>query len=544
LPVPADQAASKIEAGIALLRSHQLHPAKDAFSAGLTINPRSVDALTWRGITENQLEEYKEAVRDFDSALRIDPDALPAHYNLALSLIKLGQTDPAIKNLEVVVKAQPAVAEAQYNLAILLESKQALSQAVEHLQAAYQAQPEDNVVNQHLMLDLLLLGRENEAQASLEKFLQAATPDSLQQSGVALLAAGCFKQAVLLFEAEQARAPDNKGVGLLLARAYIGAQEDHKAISLLETLPQGDEDVAYLRGLAYAATGASEEAESAFQHAARINPRSARAFYQLGLLESAVPAQQSEAIQHLEMATQLDPGNAPYEVVLARILLEHDQVSEAASLLRRVRTGGPESAERNLLLGIAEVSQGNAAGALPKLEESVTQNPKLALSHNMLGFCYFAQGAYAKAAEAYRDASNISPETLIFAHNAAIAFERSDNLDQAMVYAKRAAALNAGGEDHYVIGKLLAKTGRRDEAIRELKQAIALSPDLEASYYLLARIYMQLNEAEQAAAWSAKLTELKQKHERAYVASKRQGDPLASTLLQGARLNAAEVGNP
>jgi len=544
--VQTDPAAQKIAAGITLLRSHQLHPARDAFSASLAVNPRSVDALTWRGITENQLQQYKEAVQDFESALRMDPNSLPAHYNLALALIRLGQTDAAIKNLESVVKAQPSAAEAQYNLAILLEQKQALSEAAEHLQAAYQVQPDDIGINQHRMVDLLMLGREKEAQSSLETFLKTATPESLQQAGGALLAAGCFKQAVLLLEAGQAHAPDNPSVGLLLARAYIGAQEDHKALSLLDQLPPGNqaEDVAYLRGLAYAAMGASEEAESAFQHAARINPQSARAFYQLGLLESAVPEQQSEAIEHLHEATRLDPANAAYQVVLARVLLEHDQVDEAAALLQHVRTRGPESAERNLLLGIAEVSQGNAAGALPALQESVAQNPKLALSQNMLGFCYFEQGAYAKAAEAYRHASDISPDTLIFAHNAAIAFERADNLEQAMVYAKRAVALNAGGEDYYLIGKLLAKTGRRDDAIGELKRAIDASPDLESAYYLLARTYMQLGQTEQAALWSAKLTELKQKHELAYVAMKHAGGLSPSTLLHGARLNAAEPDTP
>jgi tetratricopeptide (TPR) repeat protein len=156
-------AAADIESGMQLFRSKDAAAAKLKFSAAVKLNPRSADALTWRGITENQLKQYREAAQDFQAALRINPEEMSAHYNLALTFIRLGETDSAIAELRMVTKAHPGVVEPEYNLAVLLEARKATAEAAEHLEAAYQAQPADTGVAQHLLVDLWVLGRGNEA---------------------------------------------------------------------------------------------------------------------------------------------------------------------------------------------------------------------------------------------------------------------------------------------------------------------------------------------------------------------------------------------
>jgi tetratricopeptide (TPR) repeat protein len=164
----------------------------------------------------------------------------------------------------------------------------------------------------------------------------------------------------------------------------------------------------------------------------------------------------------------------------------------------------------------------------------------------MLGFCYFVQGDLAKAAASYKQASDLSPEIRIFAHGAAVVFDRSNDADQAMVYATRAVALpGANGEDHYLIGKLFAKAGRKEDAIRELNEAIALNPDMEGAYYLLGRTYMQQGDAEKATEWMGRMKELKQKHEHAYAEARKNAKPISSsTLLHGAPMAGSETIEP
>jgi Flp pilus assembly protein TadD len=185
-----------------------------------------------------------------------------------------------------------------------------------------------------------------------------------------------------------------------------------------------------------------------------------------------------------------------------------------------------------------------SAQAVPTLERAVEENPSLALSHNMLGFCLLAQGDVAKAATSYGKASDLDPGSRIFAHGAAVAFDRSNNANRAMEYATRAVALpGADGEDHYLLGKLFAKTSQQHEAIRELNEAVAVDPDLEEAYYLLARAYMQTGDNAQASEWITKLKDLKQKHEHANAAASGKTTPTtSSTLLRGAPITVSATG--
>jgi tetratricopeptide (TPR) repeat protein len=541
-----DSVAADIASGIHLLESREPAAAKQKFSAAVTADPRSADALTWRGITENQLKQYEEAVRDFEAALGIDPNQLPAHYNLALSLIRIGQADRAIDQLKIVVRVQPGVLEPEYNLAILLEEKHLTAEAIEHLKTINGAQQNDPGILQHLLVDLFVLGRTDEAQSILEQLRTASPAEAQLHAAKALLEAGQFRPAIRLLEDVHAQ-PGHES-DMLLARAYIGAQENVQAIKLLNPTEKTDRtgETAYLLGVAYLAAGEMPEAKDAFEYAIKTNPRNARALYHLGMMQSDLPEQLSTALRDFREAIRLEPSNPAYGIALGKILLQHNDAQEAMVLLQRVHAEGPESAERDLLLGIAQITVRGPGQAVPSLLRATSEDPSLALSYNMLGFCYFVQGDLAKAAASYRQASDLNPETRIFAHGAAVAFDRSNDAEDAMVYAARAVSLpGANGEDHYLVGKLLAKAGRNEDAVHELSEAIELSPDLDAAYYLLGRTYMQMGETAKATEWIAKLKDVKQKHERSYAEEIRKAKPIkSSTLLQGAPMAGSDLEGP
>jgi tetratricopeptide (TPR) repeat protein len=547
-PAKEDPATASIENGIRSLHNGEYATAKSQFTAAIKANPRSADALTWRGITENSLKHYTEAVSDFEEALRLVPNQVPAEYNLALSFIRLGQTDKAIDHLRAVVKIQPGATDPEYNLAILLETKQATGEAVEHLQAAYKADPRDFAVCQHLLVDLLRMGRVEDAQPLLEQILSVSSADQLLQVGAALLAAGQFQQAIQMLEKARLQSQPSLSADLVLARAYIGAQEDHKAINLLKPAETSDKtgEASYLLGAAYLDAGAVQDARIAFARAVKLNPRNGLALYHLGLLESDIPEERPDAIAHLREAVRLGPDNPAFGIALGKLLLQQDDAQGAQLLLQHVRAEGPQGAERDLLLGIAQITLSGAQQAAPTFLRAIEENPSLALSYNILGFCYFQQGELAKAAGYYKKASELSPESRIFAHGAAVALERSGDVNQAMVYAAHAVALpDANGEDHYLVAKLLAKSGHKEDAIRELNRAISLDPEMEQPYYLLARTYMQVGDSAAATQWMDKLKDLKQKHERAYAEARKNTKPIPpSTLLQGAPLTSSESDAP
>lgn len=537
-PAKTDPATPYLQSGIRLFEKRDFAGATLQFKAAARANPRSADALTWLGIAENQLKEYAQAKVDFEAALRIDPTRVPAHYNLALNLIRTGESNLAIEQLKIVVRAQPGVLEPEYNLALLLEQTHSISEALEHLKAAYKADPDDPGVIQHLLIDLFATGREDEARPILDRMQTRDSGEVRRQVGAALIEAGNYKQAVAILEGTPTPAKRNYEEDMLLARAYIGAHEDFKAVDLLKSAEMLDStgEIAYLLGLAYSDAGATQEAGSAFEYAIQKNPGNGRALYRLGMIESREKDQSTAAISHLREALRLEPGNSAYGIELGKVLLQHDDAPHALAVMERVHADGSEGGERDLLLGIAQIIVRGPNQAVSSLERGVTENPSLALTHNMLGFCYLSLGEIEKAAAAYANASDLDPGSRVFAHGAAAAFDRSNDAGRAMVYAARAAALpDANGEDHFLVGKLLAKTGKDREAILELSQAIALDADLEGAYILLGRTFLHAGNTAQATEWIAKLKDLKKKHEREDAASRSHISPVtSSTLLRGA----------
>jgi tetratricopeptide (TPR) repeat protein len=469
---------------------------------------------------------------------RPDHNEISAHYNQALRLIRLGQYESAIGELRLVVRAEPGALEPEYYLAILLEREHALGEAAEHLNAAHMANPSDTRVLQHLVSDLLALGKKEAAQSVLNQLLASGSLATKQQAGEALLEAGDYRQAALLLENARSHSQPNLELDILLARAEIGAQDDFKAIDLLKPHEATDRtgETAYWLGVAYWSAGATEEARSAFSEAAKLNPHNGRAFYHLGAIEATEPDQVPRAVIDLEEALRLEPENASYGLTLGKLLLQQDQAKEAVESLNHVRGNELENGERDLLIGIAQISLTGPGSAISTLLHAAAENPSLALTYNMLGFCYFDTGNMIKASAAYRKASDLSPETRIFAHGAAVALDRMNDISQALVYATRAVELpSAGAEDHLLVGKLLAREGKNSAAISELLKAVEQDPELEAAYYLLAHSYQRVGYTKQAAECIAKLKELKRQHEQEYAEATKGARSIASsTLLQGA----------
>lgn len=544
----SNPASKEIERGIELLHRRAPAEAKAHFSAALNANPSSATAFTWRGIAEEQLDEYTAAVHDFEAALQIDSSLISAHYNLALACIRLKNMSRALDEMRLVVNAEPGVLESQYNLALLLEQTGARGEAIEHLKAAWKIAPGDSGVSEHLVIDLLDQGAVGEVQPYLDGVARTASPKTARKIATALLESQHFSDAAYLLERTADSSQSDGETRLLLARAYLGTRDDSKAINLLQPMEMDDAagEAAYLLGLAFADTGAATEAQNAFAVAVKRAPRNAAALFHLGILESVAPEQLPVAIRHLRDAVQIEPKNPTYRIMLGKLLLEHDEEREAETVLANTHSVAPESGERDLLLGIAQIIVHGPASATAVLENSVKEDPSLALSHNMLGFCYFNQGLMAKAAESYARASDLDPQNRLFAHAAAVAFERSANIERQKQYATRAANRpDASAEDYLLLAKGLAKAGDTHGAIQQLTESISLDPDLEASYYLLVRCYMQEGNSTEASLWVEKLKQRKQTHQQTLPPGSKDAPPMRSSgLLRGTSIGSADRTSP
>jgi len=537
-----------IAEGVQMLRSGQTEGAKKSFDAAISVAPHSATALTWRGICENQVGQFSAAAKDLRAAILIDKSALSAHYNLALSLIRLRERDAAIREFERVITMQPEAVPARYNLAVLLEEKGEFAQAIDQLAQAHALAAEDSGVTLHLLADhLKLRDGFNTEVLTADLAHDSASPEIQQQAGAALLGAGKSAEAVAMLKQAKDRAPSAPGINLLLARAYLADEKNAAAITLLESKAPAemDEETVYLLGLAYAGLGDVARATQQFEVAARMKASDGRPLFHLGLMAERMPGGQVEALALMRDALRLDDANPQYSLALARLLLVSDDAAGAKTVLLKMPAAAKAGFERSTLLGVSLAATNDIVKAISELERAVAADPQLALAHNVLGFCFFHQGEYVRAAAEYRQAADLEPQRLLYLRDAALAYHRAAQDGAALAYAERANALgDATAGDAALLGKLYAAAGRRDEAIHMLRRAVELNSDLDSPYYLLARTYQQMGDRVQAAEWSGKLTALKQRYEAAFVAAKRSQPAIArsSSLLQGGALAAEDTG--
>jgi tetratricopeptide (TPR) repeat protein len=219
-------------------------------------------------------------------------------------------------------------------------------------------------------------------------------------------------------------------------------------------------------------------------------------------------------------------------------LLEHQRAKAAASLLEEGVAKAPSSADLYLLLSVAQALTESTQLAQAAVQKAISLNPTLPLAYDVLGFCYFRIGDYLRAADTYRLGSDLSPQTGRFAYDTALAYERGNQPQKAIVYAERAAEDDPKqAVNHYLLGKLYGKLERKTESVRELETAVQLDPSLDYPYYLLARMYMRTGNLAKAQELNRKFEELKKQQVRMHGVSAMVSEPEAQappSMLLGA----------
>lgn len=513
-------AEEHLHAGAGLLRSGQAQQALEEFREANRLAPTQAQPLVWMGIADNQLGHFQDAVSAFRSALKIDPTGQSAHYNLSLSLVKLGETRAAIHELEAVVAQNPSLVDAQFNLAVLLEQEGRYAEAIPHLEIAQQQGGDDAGLALRLVEAYLKTGKQELAAPLIQKHPELAAQGQIATlRASSLIEHGQFAEAIPILEPAAADSQSSPAIKLLLARAYLGADQADKAIALLR--PQSGTNMAgetaYLLGLAYTMTGDATDAIESFRTAIARSPQNAAAHFRLGslLLASAEASAHADGRAEIEKAISISPRQEEYYVALGKWMLENNQPRDAVNVLDSGVHAATPSAQLYLLLAISQATILGPAAAQPTILKAVALDPRLGLAHNILGFCYFHAGEYAQAVDSYRQAATLNPESGPFAYDVALAMERMNRIAEAIPYAERAVAHDPSrGPDHYLLGKLYTKANRKPDAIPQLEAAVQLSPNSDYAYYLLARTYMQLGNSAKAQEWNRKFQELKQSHDK------------------------------
>ena len=85
------------------------------YDSAIRINPDYASAYNNRGIAKRKLGQHFAAIADFDTAIRIKPDYAIAYNNRGIAKGKLGQHSAAIADYDNTIRIKPDYATAYYN---------------------------------------------------------------------------------------------------------------------------------------------------------------------------------------------------------------------------------------------------------------------------------------------------------------------------------------------------------------------------------------------------------------------------------------------
>ncbi len=124
------------------------------------------------GLILGKKGRFDEAIREFQTALKLEPNQARVHNNLALIYASQGKLDDAIKEYQIALTINPKDAVVHYNLGILFARMQRLDDAVREFQITLSLNPLD--ANSHNSLGVIfgLQGHLGEAIKEFERALE------------------------------------------------------------------------------------------------------------------------------------------------------------------------------------------------------------------------------------------------------------------------------------------------------------------------------------------------------------------------------------
>jgi tetratricopeptide (TPR) repeat protein len=206
-----------------------------------------------------------------------------------------------------------------------------------------------------------------------------------------------------------------------------------------------------------------------------------------------------------EFAAVLPAGGAPSDAVVAlhgqglrnaadpavpnNIGLAHlraNRLSEAIRFFQQAIALRPGYAIAHYNLGCALELQQRVTEAIAAFRRAIAVGPGLAEAHEKLGDLLLWQGQWAAALDCFRRVAALAPERSIGRLNKAKVHNEEDRHAEAEATLRKAIALNpAGSELHRLLGSVLAKLGRFDEAIACFQRSIDADPSQIHAYSLL-----------------------------------------------------------
>jgi tetratricopeptide (TPR) repeat protein len=292
------------------------------------------------------------------------------------------------------------------------------------------------------------------------------------------------------YRAALALAPDDPvlraNFGRLLDAAGDGPGAETQWKEVARLLPREADAWFQLGDIAHSA-GRTAEAAGLFQEALARRPDCAEALNGLGLVLAA-QGRSAAAIRQFKAAMRADPRLSAARVNLAVVLSGQGDIAGAAAQYRLVLGLDSNNVSARVNLAKLLAGQGKADEAIALYTQALELQPDNALAHYDLGNALAARGRGAEALAHYTAAVRSRPEFVEARCNLALELARQGNVADALVQFGEVVRLKPDlAEARYNYGVALARAGRYGEAVRQFQETLNRQPDNLAARSALER---------------------------------------------------------
>jgi tetratricopeptide (TPR) repeat protein len=496
--------------GALLARASSNQEAQDALERASALAPRQIDVLKQVSLLVT-LTEVQIANRDLENAratagilARVAPGSPIAQLNSARVKMASNDFEGAASELRRVVNQTPQFTRARYLLGVTLAAQGSLSQASQELTTVIAQMPNNMEARQLLAQVRMRLEDPDSALRVLVPALEAGGDDRIvnQLFEAARVQAGDSPTSLALIEREYEKAPNNLGLKLQLASAYVRAEQGAKALALLRDSgnvrdPLADRIVLAATAQVEGETAARRKLDAML--AARPGDTDLvliAAQLHLGVRE--VP----QARQLLETALARDADHGGLRLALARVQLVGGQRDEAVGNLERLRGQDAHATEARLLLAQLALQRDDAKEAGTLIAEALKGTEQVAETQNAAGLMYLGTGRYDAALEHFRAGAQADPTNATLWLNlgrAQLALEQSDAARESLQQALKLRVNWVPAEG--ALAFLEVQSGNSTEALKRvdaLKVARPHDPDVHVLEAEVRAALQQYPEAERA----------------------------------------------
>jgi tetratricopeptide (TPR) repeat protein len=204
------------------------------------------------------------------------------------------------------------------------------------------------------------------------------------------------------------------------------------------------------------------------------------------------------AVRSYRRGLEIEPENVELLNAMGFSLFQQGKNKEAVVAFEKALAADPKHWKAHNNMALASIDLGELEVAEAHYRESLAIKPQPAI-YNDLGFVLERQGMPEEAAEAFRKALELDPESASAQYNLGASLVRSGEFAKAESHLRAALAKNPNTQTYTALGIALWQQGRVDEAIANLRAAIKADPKNAAPYDTLGTILIQQGKLEEAA---------------------------------------------